>query len=329
MKNLCYGFFVALLCLSISGCGLFSAKDGPVSELKIEDIQGLLRLGMNYEQLVELTKVQPKMMDNGAAQFNLENGELWVRFSGKKEQPGKIIFWGTITRLPDGTTVKKTSKEQALEKMHNHPICIAINIKTDFKNQHRLGKCYYEQYGPGNILVEAAEVGAAKKEVSVILINGTYALFKGNVPKGAEFKYLAGYMANLQLVQKLIAKGMSEATPVENGRRSFKFSSQGEPFVVETLNKKVLYPDPWSVTGYVEPRKDKNGFDFEINFKVEWQKGQPESVQDTVFSGSFHQDQKTLGENITLKEWKQFYMAAPGLLKPLPEPKADFTEFKN
>lgn len=328
VKNLKLFASILVSVVFLPGCSLFLNDSDFISELKIENIQEKLHLGMNYQQLVDLAQVKPKMMNNGAAKFSFKNGELWVRFSGDNENPGEITFWGTITRMPDGTSIKKTSNQQTLKKMQNNPICIDIDIKTDFKNQQRVGKCYYEQYGPGNIKVDASEVGGQNKQVSVIFIKGRYVLFKGDVPKGAEFKYLAGYMANLQLVQSLISKGMKEATPIENGRRNFFFKSDGKPFIVEVLNKKIVYPEPWDVRGFVKPIQGQKGFDFDINFKVTWDKEKIESLQDTVFKGSFRQQQKTIGDNISLNEWKQYSLDTSGVLKLLAQPKKSFADFK-
>lgn len=327
MKLFLRNIMLILLACSMTGCSLFSwREEPPASELNVESILPKLQLGMTYDQMVDLVKVKPEVMQNGAAKFKLADGELWVRFSGTEGQLGEVIFWGTVATLPDGSTVKKTSKQQSMDRMLNNPICIDISITTMLGGQNRVGKCYYEQYGPGNILVEASEKGDKDKQVSLIFINNKYVLLKGKVPANSEFKYLAGYMANLQLIQRLIAKGMSEATPVEGGRRNFAFESNIEPLVIQTLQKKIIYPAPWDVKGFVEPSSNGQGFDFDINFSVTWKSAGKKSIQDTNFKGSFRQEEKHFGENIEPLKWKQFFMAAPATLKPLSEPKNNFSD---
>lgn len=312
-KNFKIVILFAVTTLFASGCAVFN--DEPTAQkslLKIEEIQDQLKVGMDFEDLKALVSTEPELLDNGTAKFNMQNGDLWIRVAVEGETLKQVVFWGTIIKMPDGTTIKKTSKDQIVKKMLNNPICIDISIITEFNGEKRTGQCYYEQFGIGNIIVEASEKGEKQKEVSLVLINNNYLLQKGDIPSGNEFKYLAGYMANLQLLQRLIGKGMKEATPVDNGRRSFAFSSDKEPFVIQTLNKKIVYPAPWEVKGFVEPNKEEKGFSFNIDFKVTWGVPPNSKIQATEFIGTFKQKVKLFGQDIVLSDWKQFEISATG-----------------
>lgn len=204
-----------------------------------------------------------------------------------------------------------------LSDVPKYPICIDIKINTEFNKKSKLGLCYYEQFDTKNISVKASGVGKKVKKVELFLINGKYILQKGDIPKGAEFKYLVGYMANLQLIQKLISDGMKKAPPVGNGSRTFIFSDDVNPFEIRILNKKIVYPAPWSVKGTVKPRSDEKGFDFDINFKVSWGKEPNIKIQNSTFRGSFHQKEKIIGDDILFGEWEQYSLNGKGQLLPV------------
>jgi hypothetical protein len=329
IKKMQIPLLLLLLVGYISGCATLT-KEAPeqCSPYNVEEIQGKLKVGMTIDSLEKIVGSAPELLDNGAAKFKLKNGDLWVRCLTDGEKLKQVIFWGTIIRLPDGTTIKKTSKDQVIKKILKNPICIDVSINTQFNGEKRTGKCYYEQYGPESIVVEASEKGNRTKKVSLVLVNGKYLLQKGDIPAGNEFKYLAGYMANLQLLQRLVGRGMKEATPVENGIRNFKFSSDKEPFVIKILNKKMVYPAPWDVKGFVEPIKGKKGFNFNIDFKVSWGNSPNAKIQKTEFSGFFRQKEKIFGKDIIILEWKQLLMTGKGDLKPLKNPFGSFEEMQ-
>lgn len=321
MKNSFKLLCLSLILIGITGC--ISTAD-KVTLPEIGDVQTQLKIGGPVEELVRIVGTTPIFLKNGIVRFKMADGDIWLRCITEDGKFTQVLFWGTVVRLPDGTTIKKSSNDAHQKETEGNPICIDISIVTDFNAGKRTGKCYYEQYSPENILIEASEKGDKLKEVSLVFINGKYVLQKGDIPKGSEFKYLAGYLANLQLVQSLISKGIKEATPLENGRRLFSFKSNTEPFVIRILNKKIVYPAPWSVNGYVEPRKDKNGFDFDIKFKVAWKIKSTSEIQDTDFSGTFREKKKSFGENIIMSEWKQLYISTPGTLTPVTNPQMIF-----
>lgn len=219
------------------------------------------------------------------------------------------------TKLPKKVLV--SIPKLTLSDVPKYPICIDIKINTEFNKKSKIGLCYYEQFDTKNISVKASDVGKKAKGVELFLINGKYLLQKGNIPKGAEFKYLVGYMANLQLIQKLISDGMKKAPPVGNGSRKFLFSDDVNPFEIRILNKKIVYPAPWSVKGLIKPRNDEKGFDFDINFKVSWGKAPNIKIQNSTFTGSFHQEEKIIGDDILFEEWEQYLLNAKGELLPV------------
>ena len=204
-----------------------------------------------------------------------------------------------------------------LSDVPKYPICIDIKINTEFNKKSKVGLCYYEQFDTQNISVKASDIGGKAKKVELFLVNGKYLLQKGDIPKGAEFKYLVGYMANLQLIQKLISDGMKKAPPVGNGNRKFIYSDDVNPFEIRILNKKIVYPAPWSVRGTVKPRRDEKGFDFDINLKVSWGKAPNIKIQNSTFAGSFHQEEKIIGDDILFEEWEQYSFNEKGKLLPI------------
>lgn len=323
----------ALVALSrvLTGCAVLTVGDpAGTSVVGVGHAHEKLAVGMSYQQVLDLLKTQPSKIEDDAAMFVLRDGELWGKFSSPELESGELVFWGTVQKLPDGSTVKRTSREQALTDLLDKPIVIDIDIESRIGSSTRKGHCYYEQYGPGSILIEATEKGDHEQKISMLMVNGKYILKKGPVPHGAEHKYISGYLANLHLLQTLINKGMKESTPLESGTRNFSVEDKVSPLEISTmLRKLVVYPAPWSASGHVKPLdEDVNGFSFDIRFDVEWRGGGSIESQTTSFSGFFRKDSKRFGEDVSMGEWGQFIILPSGDIEPLNPPFAVFEDLR-
>ncbi|MBN1864083.1 MAG: hypothetical protein JW808_04215 [Victivallales bacterium] len=314
----------------LTGCSVLPVADpGQGNSVSVRQAHERLAVGMSYQQVLEVLGGQPSQMEKDAAMFVLEDGELWAKFSSSETEVRHLVFWGTVQKLPDGSTEKRTSREQALASLLDNPILIDVEIDSKIGSSNREGNCYYEQYGPGNILIEASERGNKEQNVSMLLVNGKYLLKKGSVPQGAEHKYLAGYLANLHLMQTLIAKGMRESTPLENGTRNFSIEEKVSSLEISTMLRKLVYPAPWAASGYVKPiESDDNGFSFDIRFDVEWKADGASEKQTTRFSGFFKKGNKRFGEDVLMGEWEQFRMLPSGGMESIRPPIMAFEDLR-
>jgi hypothetical protein len=295
------------------------------STLLANNIEEKIKLGMTFRDIVSVLGVKPQKLGHGTYVFLLNDGKLMTRFSGDNEMSAKLLLWKSFILLPNGKMLLEAdSKQQSIELMKNNPICLSVEIAVSMsRTADSTGYCYYEQFSPDNIYIKALGEDA---EIQMYFIKGAFLFVKGDVENQDVLKYLTGYIANLNLLQSLLGEGMAKSAldDQENGnKRHFSIICKNKPLMILSLNKKLVYPAPWDMKGFLIPIKNKKGYNFDLTMTVLWtQMHSVPVIQKTKFKGYFIQEQKQLAKNIDFSSWRQFALSGQGQdlsLTPLPE----------
>ena len=313
-----------LLVIVTNSCAILNTTPKPRSVVVANNVSKNIKLGMTFNEVVANLGVKPEKLAQGTYSFLLKDGKLMTRFTGEDDNPRQLVLWNAFINLPNGNMLLESdSKKQSMELMKNNPICLSVEISSSMSYAKSVtGYCYYEQFSPDNIYIKAVGNNA---QIQMYLIDGRFVLVNGVVEDSDVLKYLTGYIANLNLLQSILGEGIAKAAIKEkndDNKRSFSIENDTEPLIILSLNKKLVYPAPWNINGFLVPIKDKKGYNFDMKMSVKWkQLHSAPVVQETKFQGYFIQKEKQIADNIDFSSWRQFALGGKGTdlsITPLP-----------
>ena len=303
-----YLIFTLLIVITTS-CAIFNAAPKPRSTVVANNIEKKIHLGMTFNELIGVLGVKPEKLAQGTYSFLLKDGKLMTRFTGEDDNPRELVLWKAFIDLPnEDMLLEADSKKQSMELMKNNPICISVEISFSSNSpKTATGYCYYEQFSPDNIYIKAVGDDA---QIQMYFINGRFVFVNGVVKDSDVLKYLTGYIANLNLLQSILGEGIAKAALCEktdDNKRLFSIKNETEPLMIVSLNKKLVYPAPWQINGFLIPIKNKKGYNFDFTMSVKWKQLHSATViQKTEFKGYFIQKKKQIADNIDFSSWRQF-----------------------
>ena len=319
MMKICNHYLLLLLFVFLfSSCKMMEQKqpetNTPKSSLNVLQFTKELKKNIQLSKAIAIAGINPEQLKGGIVYFKMNDGDVWCKVEKQAGKLKQITFWASRTLLKNGREIRDSSENQPV----NTPVCIAVEFVSDFKDIHKEGKLYYEDYGSGNVFIKVLNNDEPpKSKIDIIFSKRKYVVIRGEVPNKSEFKYFMSYLANLALLQKLIAIGTKNSTPLRNSQRKFMVSEDHKPLVIILLGKKIVYPAPWSLFGTITPEQGKKSFVFDLNFEATWGKYQNAVDQITHFTGRFTQKTKSFYKDLDISSWKQFYVDKNKALTPL------------
>jgi hypothetical protein len=304
-------------CLLTGGCAWRRPPlAGTYSSRKVDDIQGGLKVGMTFPEVIKLAGSAPILLENGKIHFILKDGDLWIQNACDYDQIERVVFWETKTNLPDGKSIAKTSQDTTRDNPLRDPLCIDLTVRGEYQGKPMTMIARHEDYGAGNALMEITNMGDGQVG-SLFIVEGRYLLAKGDIPTDSVMDAVNGQSILANLLLYFLSQGLPKGPDSIKGKTNLKLGDkQNDLSLPLPSGTTFVYPAPWRAEGWAMPSATGEGIDFDIDFEFG---NRAEEVHKQNLSGWWYREKKTLPDSMQLAEWKIFRITRDNGPVPLDE----------